>query len=105
MQTALEGTQPADRLDGRRIPGFPISRKQSAGASSAALDCGRNYIYHNGNYGFQPTDPAIAAPPGDPKAGQLEDPWVYYFATLAELTLTNSVKADNPIGIHFSGQA
>jgi Bacterial Ig-like domain (group 3)/MBG domain (YGX type) len=63
------------------------------------------YIYHNGNFGFQPTDPAVQAPPSDPKAGQLEDPWVYYFATEAELTLTNSVKADNPIGIHFSGPA
>jgi hypothetical protein len=31
------------------------------------------------------------------------DPWTYIYATQAELTLTNSVKADNPIGLHFSG--
>src|SRR6185312_6585539 len=58
------------------------------------------YVYHNGNYGFQPTNPEIDEPPGQPKAGQQEDPWIYYFAAQAELTLTNSVKADNPIGIH-----
>ncbi len=64
-----------------------------------------DYIYHNHDYGFAPTDPAVPAPPGDPKAGQLEDPWAYYFATEVELTLTESVKADNPIGIDFSGPA
>ena len=29
--------------------------------------------------------------------------WTYIYATQAELTLTESVKADNPIGIDFSG--
>src|SRR5208337_3040649 len=64
------------------------------------------YVYHNGDYGFQPTDPAVYEPPDAPyKPNQIEDPWAYYFATEAELTLTNSVKADNPIGIDFSGPA
>ncbi len=63
------------------------------------------YVYHNGDYGFAPTDPAVPAPPGDPKAGQLEDPWAYYFATEVQLTLTDSVKADNPIGIDFTGSS
>src|SRR5208337_588347 len=64
------------------------------------------YVYHNGDYGFQPTDPAVYEPPdASYKPNQIEDPWEYYFATEAELTLTDSVKADNPIGIDFSGPA
>ena len=44
--------------------------------------------YHNGNYGFtfaSPTD------------------WNYQYFDELVITLTNSVKADNPIGIDFSG--
>ncbi len=69
------------------------------------------YIYHqvNGNYdyGFAPTP----IPVGDyttgtnPHAGtgDIELPWVYYYAADAYLTLTDSVAADNPISISFSG--
>ncbi len=61
-----------------------------------------DYIYHNGDYGFAPTDPPV----DDSSDNDLvEDPWAYYFATEAELTLTESVKADNPIGIDFSGSS
>ncbi len=52
------------------------------------------YIYHDGNFGFAPTIPDGS-----------EDPWVYYFADQAQLTLIDSVKADNPISISFSGAA
>jgi len=48
--------------------------------------------YHDNHFGF-------SAPSG----GGNVDPWVYYFADYASLTLTNSVKADNLIGINFFG--
>ncbi len=35
--------------------------------------------------------------------GNTLDPWAFYFPLDVELTLTESVKADNPIGIDFSG--
>jgi len=55
---------------------------------------GQPVNYHDNHFGF-------SAPSG----GGNVDPWVYYFADLASLTLTSSVKADNPIGINFFGTA
>ena len=45
-----------------------------------------------------PTNPA-----SKDRNGHTIDPWTFMYAIEAELTLTNSVKADNPIGISFSG--
>jgi hypothetical protein len=53
--------------------------------------------YHDGHFGFAPTNPPFSDSRGE------VDPWTYIYATRAELTLTNSVKADNPIGINFAG--
>jgi hypothetical protein len=57
------------------------------------------YLYHSNHFNFNPTDPPVSDSTGQ------ADPWAYYFATTATLTLTNTVKADNPIGISFSGSA
>ncbi len=51
--------------------------------------------YVNGQEGF--------APSGQTSPEGPVDPWLYYFPLKESLTLTSSVKADNPIGIDFSG--
>ncbi len=53
--------------------------------------------YHDGHYGFAPANPSFSDSSG------VVDPWYYQYIDSATLTLTNSVKADNPIGIDFSG--
>ena len=64
------------------------------------------YVYHGGHYGFAPTNPPVTNNVvGSLNYGEISDPWAYYYADLASLTLTDSVKADNPISISFSGQA
>ena len=58
-----------------------------------------NELYHNGHYGFVAASPAV----DDPNDGNLvEDPWNYVFPTSIGLTLTSSVKADNPIALDFA---
>ncbi len=54
--------------------------------------------YGNGQFGSAPTDPAVKD-----DNGNTLDPWAFYFPMDVDLTLTESVKADNPIGIDFSG--
>ena len=61
-----------------------------------------DYVYHRGDYGFAPTNPSVTDPTDN---NYVEDPWAYYFATEVQLTLTDSVKADNPIGIDFTGSS
>jgi hypothetical protein len=51
----------------------------------------------DGAHGFATTNP----PSKDPNGHEI-DPWTFMYALEAELTLTSSVKADNPIGISFS---
>ncbi len=53
--------------------------------------------YHDGHYGF------AAASPSFSDSGGVVDPWYYSYFDSASITLTNSVKADNSIGINFSG--
>ena len=53
--------------------------------------------YHDGHFGFAPANPSFSDSSG------VVDPWYYQYIDSASLTLTNSVKADNPIGIDFSG--
>jgi hypothetical protein len=79
-------------------PGLPVFHETISGTAAffQAL-----YGYHIGHYGFVPSNP----PQIDPSNSLELDPWEYFFATDATLTLTNSVKADNPIGIHFFGPA
>ena len=86
----------------------PSGRLVQAGANGPAFreTIGANvldwdpfyYTYHNGNYGFRPTNPAYHTPDG-----REEDPWVYFFPDSVQITLTDSVKADNPIAITFAG--
>ena len=56
--------------------------------------------YANGQFGAAPTDPPVKD-----DNGNTLDPWAFYFPMDVELTLKESVKADNPIGIYFSGPA
>jgi len=88
-------------------PGGPAFEETIAGTVEdwyAAI-----FIYHNGDYGFAPTPTPVGdnTTGSNPHAGtgDIEDPWVYYYADEAQLTLTDSVAADNPIGISFSGSA
>ena len=53
--------------------------------------------YHDGHYGFAPASPSFSDSGGD------VDPWFYSYFDSASITLTSSVKADNSIGINFSG--
>ena len=53
--------------------------------------------YHDGHFGFTHTNPSFSDSSG------VVDPWYYGYVDSATLTLTNSVKADNPIGVDFSG--
>ncbi len=65
------------------------------GSATSGYSQGVNY--HDGDYGFAPTSPKMT------DSGGVIDPWIYSYIDSATLTLTNSVKADNPIGIDFSG--
>ena len=53
--------------------------------------------YHKGHYGF--------AYGGYSDSSGSVDPYEYFFPTSASLTMTMSVKADNPIGIDFAGDS
>ncbi len=64
---------------------------------SALASYAQLVYYHDGHYGFAPASPSFSDSSG------VVDPWIYSYFDSASLTLTNSVKADNPIGIDFSG--
>ena len=55
--------------------------------------------YHKGNFGF-----AAGSPSFSDTSGTI-DPWIYNYPLSITLTLTSSVKADNPIGIQFANGA
>ncbi|MHB1559942.1 MAG: beta strand repeat-containing protein, partial [Isosphaeraceae bacterium] len=76
-------------------PGLPAFQETISGAVTNSTPF--TIFYHNGDYGFQQTNP-----PQSDSSGTI-DPWTYLYALQAELTLTESVKADNPFGIDFSG--
>jgi hypothetical protein len=77
-------------------PGEPDFQETISGAVTAfyipPLQPDFTIDYHDMHYGFVP-----------PASGGSVDPWTYFYPTQAELTLTDSVKADNMIGIQFSG--
>ena len=64
---------------------------------SASASYTQLVYYHDGHFGFAPTSPSFSDSSG------VVDPWLYSYFDSASITLTNSVKADNPIGIDFSG--
>ena len=79
-------------------PGLPAFQETISGTvtNSTAFNNGE-FFYHNGDFGFNPTNPTYNDGFG------IVDPWSYIYALEAELTLTESVKADNSFGIDFSG--
>ncbi len=66
-------------------------------SGSASASYTQLVYYHDGDYGFAPYNPSFS------DSGGVVDPWYYSYFDSASITLTNSVKADNPIGINFSG--
>ncbi|HEV3085266.1 MAG TPA: hypothetical protein VGY66_36260, partial [Gemmataceae bacterium] len=95
-----------DPVSGLNVPigqivnqtGLPVFQETITGSSSDG-DAVLVY-YHNGHYGFAPASPVQYE-----SDGRSIDPWFYSYATDGYLTLTMSVKADNLIGIDFSGLA
>jgi hypothetical protein len=77
---------------------IPDFQETISGAVLEDLNTGGEF-QTNGHFGFATTEPA------DIVDGVTIDPWTFEYATEAELTLTLSIKADNPIGINFSGPA
>ena len=63
--------------------------------SGSSSDDSQYTIHYHDSFGFSNTE-------NDPGYGTA-DPWTYYFPQQINITLQMSVKADNPIGIHFSG--
>jgi hypothetical protein len=78
-------------------PGLPLFQETIVGSTWASYTDAVNY--HDGHFGFAPTDP-----PYSDNIGQV-DPWNYAFEDKVQLDLFDSVKADNPIGIDFTGLA
>jgi hypothetical protein len=76
-------------------PGLPDFEETISGTVTGSQQL--TIDYHDGHFGFAPTNPPSSDPSGE------VDPWTYFYATKAELTLTDSVKADNPIGTNFTG--
>ena len=68
-----------------------------SGSASASAPYTQLVYYHDGHYGF------AAASPSFSDSGGTVDPWYYSYIDSASITLTSSVKADNSIGINFSG--
>jgi hypothetical protein len=77
-------------------PGLPVFQETITGNIDNWFSLQASY--KGRQYGFQPSNPPDYFPDGSEI-----DPWEYFFVTGATLTLTNSVEADNPIGINFSG--
>ncbi len=76
-------------------PGLPAFQETISGAVTNSTSL--TIFYHDGHYGFAQTNPSQSDSSGT------IDPWTYLYALQAELTLTESVRADNPFGIDFSG--
>ncbi len=68
-------------------PGLPLFQETVTGSIDQQFEW--TITYHDGHYGFA-------------NNGGSSD-WHYYYPLNASLTLTNSVKADNPITLDFSG--
>ena len=69
--------------------GLPVFQETITASSSNSFTW--NITYHDGHYGF-----------ADDGGSSV---WHYHYPDRATITLTSSVKADNPIGISFSGSA
>ena len=75
--------------------GLPVFQETITGYSF--IGAGWLIHYHDGHFGF--------AGDGTSDSSGSVDPWTYWYPDYAYLALTMSVKADNPIGIDFSGNS
>jgi hypothetical protein len=94
----VQGTGPSTGTtpSGRRIFGSasdPVF-KQTISGDSSLYSAGWWGTYGPGNFGF-------VLQPGDTDRAS----WFYYFPNNGRLTMEMSVKADNPIGVEFTGRS
>lgn len=102
--TSQLSPEPTGRLI--QAPGGPVFQQQ---ISAIGFEFFRQGVNYHGcgsttcNFGFRRTGAYTAPAPAGRSVGEGFGSWSYRMARRATLVMTQSVKADNPIGIDFAG--